>query len=122
LKVLDASAVLAVIYDEPGADVAFSAFSGGLLSSVNAAEVMSKLARENVAPEAARQKLARFGLIIVAASEDQAVRAAALHERPGFSIADRFCIALAQDRGAPVVTADRVWADHDLGVEVELIR
>jgi PIN domain nuclease of toxin-antitoxin system len=122
LKVLDASAVLAVIYQEPGAAAALAAFQGGLLSSVNAAEIMSKVARDGAPPEATLSRLSRFGLTIVPATEDHALRAAALHELPGMSLGDRFCMALAQERGLPVVTADRAWALVRLGATVELIR
>ncbi len=40
----------------------------------------------------------------------------------GLSLADRACLALALDKGWPVMTADRAWAGLDIDVEVEMIR
>jgi ribonuclease VapC len=38
------------------------------------------------------------------------------------SLADRACLALAQHEGLPAVTADRKWAQVDIGVDIRLIR
>lgn len=122
MKVLDASAVLAFLFGEPGGHAALAAFPAGLLSVVNAVEVMSKARRDGVAPEVTLSKLQRLGLTLVDANSEQAVRSAALASIADLSLGDRFCIALAQARGVPVVTADRIWAAHDFGVPVELIR
>jgi PIN domain nuclease of toxin-antitoxin system len=40
----------------------------------------------------------------------------------GLSLADRACLALAIERGAAVLTADRTWAELDLGIEIRLVR
>lgn len=40
----------------------------------------------------------------------------------GLSLGDRACLALAKREVLPVLTADRVWSELDIGVEVRLIR
>lgn len=89
---------------------------------MNLAEVPTRIAREGVAPELALKDVQDTGLTIVDASLEQAVLAARLPERSGLSLGDRFCIALGQQLGAPVVTSDRAWANLNLPVAVELIR
>jgi ribonuclease VapC len=37
-------------------------------------------------------------------------------------LGDRACLALGLHLGRPVITADRVWASLNLGVEIVVIR
>jgi ribonuclease VapC len=123
--VLDASAILADIFDEPGAEVVRAALADGRLSAVNLAEVVTKLLDEGLPADEVDFLARRLTCAIEPADRDRAVRAALLHQRTrraGISLGDRFCLALAQEIGAPVLTADRRWNELDLGVEVRLIR
>ena len=123
--VLDASAVLAEVYDEPGADVVRDCAAGARLSALNLAEVVSKLVDNGMRPEIARQTAGELPLTIVALGKDVATEAGILRlatRRAGLSLGDRVCIALAVELGLPILTADRQWAGLDLGVEVRLIR
>lgn len=122
MKVLDASAVVAYLLGEPGADIARAALPSGCLSVVNLCEILTRIAREGVAPEVTIKNVEATGLRVVEASAAQATRAAILRDRPGLSLGDRFCVALAHELGAPVVTSDRIWATLSLPVPVELIR
>lgn len=122
--VLDASSVLAILFDEAGADVAVSQARGALLSAVNLTEVLEKFARATSRPELAEGLLERLELVIVPFDAAQARVAAELKERLGrnISLADRACLALGIVRSAQVLTGDRIWAGFDLGLDIRLIR
>lgn len=122
MKVFDASAVLAFLLGEPGGPTAARAMNGAYISSVNAAEVYTRLARLGVHPDETAEDLSDAGLSVLDATEPLARTAGELSDRPGLSIGDRFCIALAQSMALPVVTSDRIWDRLDLPVTVELIR
>ena len=123
--VLDASAVLAVYFDEPGADQVRTALLGALLSSVNYTEVVGKCLDRGEAMSDLLRKLAAMGFAVAAHDLQLAQRAGALRpltRRFGLSLADRACLALAERERAPVLTADRSWKSLDLGIGIRLIR
>ncbi|MDQ3963890.1 MAG: type II toxin-antitoxin system VapC family toxin [Actinomycetota bacterium] len=129
--VLDASALLAYLHDESGAEVVEDALSaGGLISAANWAEVLSKFADEGEDPNAIARRLESQGLIgqvveVVALADSDAVAIAELRpitKPAGLSLGDRACLALGVSSGARVVTADRAWADLDLDIDVHTIR
>ncbi len=126
MNVYDASALLAVVFSEPGADavLAHLAEHGGCVSAVNWAEVASKMIESGVAAAAVPSELATFGLEVVPLDEKHALAAAALRgptRALGLSLGDRCCLALAQALGAKVVTAERAWSRLG-GFDVALIR
>ena len=125
--VLDASALIALIKDEPGADVVAREATGNdaIISSVNYAETLQKAATVGVTAEDVDAALEGLGITVSPFGRLDA-RLAASFFRAGsnLSLADRVCLALARSLSSPVYTADRpwqAWAD-DLGVEVRLIR
>jgi PIN domain nuclease of toxin-antitoxin system len=129
--VLDASALLAYLRDEPGADIVAEAVAGGAtLSTVNLAEVLTIAADRGADPRELTTRLTRQGLlggavVIEELTVDDAVEIARL--RPptrewGLSLGDRACLTLARRLGAPALTADRAWRGLDLGVTLEFIR
>lgn len=123
--VLDASAVLAVYFDEPGADQVQAILPGARLSSVNYTEVIGKLLDRGDALNGALRKLAAMGFHIVAHDAPLARRAGELRpltRQLGLSLADRACLALAERERLPVLTADRKWSMLDLGIDIRLIR
>ncbi len=123
--VLDSSVIVACALDEPGGSGIADRLSGSLLGSVNAAEVVSRLRREGFALDEIREGWVQLGVVVVDFDEGLAVIAGELEastRRKGLSLGDRACLALAKREGLPVLTADRVWADVDVGVEIELIR
>lgn len=123
--VLDASAVLAVLLDEPGQDVVRRHLAGASVSAVNYSEVLSRAARLCGSLEEAKRRVDRHGLTVVPFDADQATLAASLlpATKPfGLSLADRACLVLGLARGVPVLTADRAWAEVEVGVRVEVIR
>jgi len=123
--VLDASAVLADIYGEAGGDVARAALDGGRFSAVNLAEVVTKLIDDGLPANEVDFIARRLSCTVEPADRDRAVLSGLLQQQTrgsGISLGDRFCLALARELGLPVLTADRRWAEFELGVEVRLIR
>jgi ribonuclease VapC len=128
--VIDASAVLAWLRDEPGADTVAGRLDGSFLSAVNLSEVLQKhLAVGTLSgPEAAGfvGDLASLGLSVVPFGEREVSVAAVMWDktrRLGLGLADRACMATAVGFGLPALTADRPWAEVEWkGLSVELIR
>lgn len=126
LTVLDASAALTVIQGESGADVVEQALANGAsISTVNVAEVHSKLREQRIDPEPALSRLKASGLQVSAFDEVDAALVGMLRvatRELGLSLADRACLALGLRLHRPVLATDRMLADADVGVEVVLIR
>lgn len=127
MRVLDASALLAALLDEPGAERVLKNFDEAVISTVNLAEVAGKLTKKGKPTTEVRRVLDDLRMVTVPPDHDMAMDAGLMREitEPlGLSLADRFCLALARRLAAPVTTADRVWARiADLvGVQVHLIR
>ena len=126
--VLDASALLALLSDEPGHErVAAALTDGARISSVNLSEVAAKLAEFGMSEFEMAEAIDSLGLEVIDFEAPQGYRAGLL--RPptrslGLSLGDRACLALAQLSGAVALTADRKWRDVRLNpdVTVELIR
>lgn len=123
--VLDASALLAYLQDEPGADQVGEALDGALVCAVNWTEVVQKSLQRGIDVSGMRQELSSIGVSVESFTPEQADIAARLWVTVGphgLSLANRACLALAIDRRAPVLTADRAWASLALDVEVRLLR
>lgn len=124
--ILDASALLALLNNEPGAERVMMALSGGAcISAVNLSEVIAKLNGDGVPAAAIRTLLSGIDCEVVAFTEDHAYAAGLLRESTrhvGTSFGDRACIALGQFLNMPVLTGDRRWAALDLQVRIELFR
>jgi PIN domain nuclease of toxin-antitoxin system len=125
LVVLDSSAVLAVFLNEPGGEIVIPILEGALLSTVNLAEVHTKILDLGAMAAHAWSRLQSVHCDICFFTEQQAQIAAELLPitRPfGLSLGDRACLALAIDRKATVYTTDRIWKNLDLGIRIEAIR
>lgn len=123
--VLDASVVLAVLFGEVDAADARRHLTGGCLSAVNYAEVLTTAAARGGSLDDARRQVGRYRLTLLPFDPTVAVVTASLRPliRPhGLSLGDRACLATGLTLGLPVLTADRAWAKLDLGVPVEVIR
>ena len=124
--VLDASALLALLLDESGADLVAAVHGQSLMCAVNVAEVAERLAR-NATEAAVKLSLAATLPSVIAVDTDLALVAGLMRASTrsvGLSLGDRFCLALGKRLSCPVLTADRAWAEiaAAVGVEVRLIR
>lgn len=123
--VLDASALLAFLHEEPGGERVSPVLEGAHVSAVNWSEVLQKSLQRHVDIDGMQQEFIEVGVTFEAFTPQQAETAARLFTRTrdhGLSLADRACLALAMDRGLPVMTADRAWAGLGLDLEVDVIR
>ena len=123
--VLDSSALLAFIQGEPGGEIVAAVVGDALMSSVNHAEVVTKLMERTGSLEVARVALGMANVDVVDFDGSQAEQTGLLVKQTrsrGLSLGDRACLALAAREAAPVLTADRIWATLKLDVEVRLIR
>lgn len=113
--VLDASALLAYLQDEPGADVTERLLDqGAACSAVNWSEVSQKVRSAGGDWAVAAALLASHGIVVVDASRADAERAATRWRRgSGLSLGDRFCLALGDRMGLPVWTADAAWGESE---------
>lgn len=118
MTVLDASAALAFLQGEKGAEVVRQHLSDSVIGAANLAEVLAKLdgAVERSLAEAI---LVGSGVRSEAVSADDARRSAEIkNSMPALSLGDRLCLALADRRNDQVLTADRAWGKSDRIVQI----
>ena len=123
--VLDASAVLALLNREKGAEIVESILPRSVISTVNLAEVVTRLVAIGMPEGEIRETLSLLGLNSVSFEKEDAFEAGLLHGETkgyGLSLGDRACLALAKSRKAKAVTADQIWKNIDEDIEIELIR
>jgi ribonuclease VapC len=123
--VLDASALLAVLNQEPGAEVVLPLLDRAAVSAVNWSEIVKKAIAYQVPTDGLRAEIEALGVEILPFAAGEAEDAAALWPQTssaGLSLGDRACLALAQREGVPAVTTDRAWSDVSAGVNVTVIR
>ncbi len=136
-SVLDASAVLAWLNNEPGAEIVDPSLEDGLITSVNWGEVLylvSAATRSDPTPTG--NDLKRYGLNVVPVNESMAERFVALEaadqrgqqvqaaagvparKRKRLSVADMCCLSLGLEIGLPVITGDAYWQTLGLGLVI----
>jgi PIN domain nuclease of toxin-antitoxin system len=123
--VLDASALLAFMFREPGHDVVASVIDKSCISAVNVSEVIGRFTRDGHDHRMVFQHLERSPVEMVPfLPEDGALTAALVPatRHLGLALGDRACLALAMVRQVPAYTADRVWEKLNVKVEIEVIR
>jgi ribonuclease VapC len=124
--VLDASAVLVLLNNEPGADrLTPDLLSNAIISAVNLAEVQTKLVSDGGDPDDAWEDAFSAIREAVPFTEEQAKIAGSLvaqTRRWGLSLGDRACLALGIVLKAPIYTADKLWSNLKLGVRIHVIR
>ena len=123
--VLDASAVLAWLQGESGADVVAAHLDDAVIGAVNFAEVHQKLAQHGVDADRTTRLLRTAGVRVEPFDADDAIAASRLWSATrsaGLSLGDRCCLALAARLSRPAVTADTAWTSLEVGVSVVPIR
>jgi PIN domain nuclease of toxin-antitoxin system len=122
---LDASALLAFLFREPGHEIVTEAINDACISTVNLSETLGRFARDGHDPEPIAVRLADSPLEIVPFSSTQAIlcaRLLPLSRDLGLSLGDRACLAVAMERGITAMTADAAWQEIKVAVEIALIR
>lgn len=126
MLLLDASALLAVLQGERGAEMVTMAMDDGSMSAANLSEVAAKLVQHGVPYEEAVSILKSFDLKIIPVDENVALVAGSLYamtKSAGLSLGDRLCLATAILEKLEVLTADNAWAAIKVdGLNVRYIR
>lgn len=123
--VLDASALLAMLQNEPGAEFVQKILPTSVISSVNFCEIVSRLTRYGMPETEIRDMLELLGLEIIPFFTDQAYQSGFLTvstKSLGLSFGDRACLALAQQLNRIALTSDKAWKSLNIGIQIELIR
>jgi ribonuclease VapC len=123
--VLDSSAVIALLGNEKGADDIDAVLPNAVISTVNLAEVISKLQERGGSDQAIDDSLADLNLTVISFDSEQANKAGKMRNitrARGLSLGDRACLALAASRGATAVTTDKAWKDFEQVAQVLVVR
>ena len=123
--VLDASALLSFLQDEPGGDQVEAVLPEAVISSVNWAEVVQKSVAAGVDVDGMRDDLEALGLKILSFTAEEAELSGRLWQQTrqaGLSLGDRACLSVGIKLKALVLTADQIWVSLDLPVTVQCIR
>ncbi len=127
MVVLDSSALLATLLDEPGKEPVDAVIGDGVMSTVNLAEVVGYFSKQGLSPADIATILASIPLTYVEPDAALAIATGNLRGqtiKSTLSLGDRFCLALAAQKGVAAMTSDRKWGEvgAEIGVIVELIR
>jgi ribonuclease VapC len=121
--VLDASAVLALLQEEEGADEVEGLLDGASMACVNLSEVIQKAEQHGVETEGLEYDLEALGIEFRDFGMLMARPTAELWSAgSGLSLGDRACLALAQTIDAPAVTTDGRWVEAITSIAVRVIR
>ena len=123
--ILDASALLAWLHDEPGSKMVDEVLHQAIISTVNWSEVIQKSISKGVDIEGMRGDIEALGVRLKPLDVNVAELAAHIwleNKKGSLSLADRICLALAQTSNLPVLTADKDWIKAAINVQIQLIR
>ena len=123
--VLDASALLAYLQQEAGAELVDAVLSEAHMASVNWAEVVQKSLSAGVDVVGMREDLQALGLRVepfLPTDGDTAGQLWASTRQLGLSLGDRACLSLGLRLGLPVLTCDRAWSQLPLALEIQVLR
>lgn len=124
-SVLDASAILALLQNEPGSETILEHLPRAAVSAVNLSEVVAKLSEAGVPEAAIRAALGPLDLDVRPFDEEAAYVCGLLRwktRKSGLSLGDRACLALGLALARPVVTTEKAWSHFDVGVKVVTVR
>ena len=121
--VLDASALIAMLKQEPGGDKVAEIIGDSKITAINYAEVISHFCHAGMPIAEVDAMLRPLPMVVVSADEKLARLAGHLRtltSSAGLSLGDRFCLALAQLENLPAWTSDRNWQTIAEAVQVEI--
>jgi len=119
--VLDASALIAFIRNEPGAEKVAAVLTGSCISAVNLEETISKMIQYGKQLEAVSYQIERLRIPVIPFDAEQARIASSLWKstRPfGLSLGNRACLSLALKLSVPALTTESDWSENEVGVRV----
>jgi PIN domain nuclease of toxin-antitoxin system len=121
--VLDASALLALMLAEPGAEAIIEMLPTAVIGAVNLAEVIAKLQERGIPEAEIDGNVAALNLPVIPFDEGQAIASGKLRARTrSLSPGDRACLALAMARDTRAVTKDRGWDGLEIGAKIVVVR
>lgn len=123
--VLDASVLLAVLLQEPDHEKIVSLLDRAKMSSVNLAEVITKLTAYGQPADAILTLIDDMEIQVEPLDKARAVATGLLTaktSKAGLSLGDRACLSLAREFKLPAITADKAWSKVNIGVDVQIIR
>jgi ribonuclease VapC len=123
--VLDASALLALMLAEPGAEAIIEMLPTAVIGAVNLAEVIAKLQERGIPEAEIDGNVAALNLPVIPFDDGQAIASGKLRARTrsrGLSLGDRACLALAMARDTQAVTKDRGWDGLEIGAKIVVVR
>ena len=125
VRLISGAAILALLLAGPGASDVRARLPGALLSTVNLAEVITKLCERGMPADLALTAVQTLGVELVDFGAAQACATGGLRggstRSAGLSLGDRACLALARERHFPAITTDTAWANPP-DFDVRLIR
>lgn len=110
---------------ETGAARVEECFDQACISAVNLSEAVAKLAERGVSQAFISESIAGLKLDVRVFDSEQAQSAGFLRQTTrsfGLSLGDRACLALSKKLNRTALTTDKVWANLDIDIQVELIR
>lgn len=120
---LDASAVLTWLQQEPGGADVRPLLDNGFITAANWSEVLQKVHQHGGDPDEVSLLLRALGLDVTEVTRADGERAAQLWNRSNpLALTDRLCLAVAHRLDLPAVTAESHWTASDSGIEVQVIR
>jgi PIN domain nuclease of toxin-antitoxin system len=124
---LDASALLAFVQAEPGAEIVERALEGSLISAVNFSESATRIAARGIDPRPVLDDILEFGIDVLDFDFrcSMALIDVQAHERRigvRLSLGDRCCLATAMAEELPILTADREWSRFADLVDIQFVR
>lgn len=123
--VLDASALLALLNNETGADKVAEFIPGAVINAVNLSEVAAKLSENGMPEEAIREAIDILDLKVVPFDTDLSYKTGMLRlatKEKGLSLGDRACLASGLIMNLPVLTCDKIWKELNLSADIRVIR
>lgn len=121
---LDSSAVLAWLQQEPGGEPVRDLLKGGIVGAANWAEVLQKTRERGADPHEVGLLLRSLGVEVVDVTREDGEHAASIWEKGlPLSLGDRLCLGLGMRLQLPVVTLDPLWETvSETAVEIQVLR